>query len=271
MSPAMDSPPPSPEAPPAAVPPKRRRALWRFLAVSVSLFAILVILFLAFVSSNPQFVWLTPAQIAQAGRPGLLTRLKYQLIRLAGPLMRYYHSHGPNIMITSSIIRMSPGTGPPALGAPVASDASGMSAWILSPAQLASLRQSLRTNPAAFLLLSPSILTSSGVQSRASVGQSVPLAPGIYTNVGITLDATAKASSGSINLLLNASSTALSALPGSNGPSIKTNFSTACRVMLPDAGGLVISCKNADPANPTNYWVVVSPTLVDATGQPIKH
>lgn len=88
------------------------------------------------------------------------------------------------------------------------------------------------------------------------------------TNIGITLDTAATASAGSVKLLLGAISTQLAGQSTTNG--LKTNFSAACRVILPDAGALVMNCRNADASNPTNYWLIVSPTLVDAAGRSVK-
>jgi len=264
----MDSPPPKSEtlAAPAAL--RRRRALLRFLAVSISLLVILVILFLAFAPSDSQFAWLTPAQMAQATHAGPLTQLKYKLIRLAGPLMRFYHSHRPNILISSNILRISSPAPPADLGPPFITNSGGMSAWILSPAELLSFRQALKTNTTMTMLSSPSIQTASGGSAQAMIGQSISFSPGGITNIGVTLDTAPTASGDLVKMLLGASSTELAGQSITNG--IKTNFSAACRVVLPDAGALVINCRNADATNPTNYWLIVSPVLVDATGKPIK-
>jgi hypothetical protein len=264
----MDSPPPTSAMPPAAAAPNRRRALLRFLAVGVSLLVILVVLFLAFASPNEQFAWLTPAQMAQATHAGPFTQLKYKLIRLAGPLMRFYHRNRPNILISSNILKTSSPAAPADLGPPFITNSGGMSAWILLPAELTSLRQALKTNSAVTMLPSPRIQTASGGAAMAMVGQSITVSPGGITNIGITLDTVVTASSGSVKMLLGASSTELAGQSITNG--IKTNFSAACRVVLPDAGALVINCRNSDASNPTNYWLIVSPVLVDATGKPIK-
>jgi hypothetical protein len=267
----MDSPPLPSETPPAPFARNRPRAVRHFLAVFASLVLVLVlfVLFLTLASPNPQFVWMTPAQMAQATHPGPLTQLKYKLIRLAGPLMRYYHRNRPNIVISSNIITISSPSAPAALGAPFITNAAGMSAWILSPAELLTFRQALKTNTSVTMLSSPRILTASGGMARAVIGQSITLSSGGATNVGITLDTVTTASSGSVKMLLGASSTELAGHFIANG--LKTNFTAACRVLLPDAGALVINCRNADATNPTNYWLIVSPVLVDATGKPIKH
>jgi hypothetical protein len=269
MSLPMDSPPPTPAAPKVAVSSTRRRALRGFLALSVSFLLILVVLILVLTSSQPQFAWLTPDQMTQAAKPGPLTLLKYKIIRLAGPLMRYYHPNRLNIIISSSILQFSTASGPPALGAPFITNSDGMSAWILSSSELAVLRRSLKTNSGVFETVAPRIQTSSRMRSVASVQKQVNLAPGVIADVGSVIDATATVHSGSVTLLLFARSTE-AVSPPSDSPAVKTNFCAACRVTLPDAGGLIINCGNAGPANPTNYWLIISPVLVDAAGKPIK-
>jgi hypothetical protein len=263
--PSMDSRPTSSETPP------RRRTLLRFLAVSLSLLVVLVILFLAFASPNPQFTWMTPAQFAQANNAGLLTRLKYKLIYFAGPLMRYYHSHRPNILISANIFTSSSSIAPGILGAPFVANTNGMGAWVVSPAELFALRQALKTNLELSFVTKMSIQLGSGTWGGIrTMGSSARIAPGIYTNVGTMIDVQAKPVSHNINILLGASATEFSAFSSSNFPAIKTNFSAACRALIPDAGALVLNCRNADPANPTNYGLIISPVLVDATGKPIK-
>ena len=145
--------------------------------------------------------------MTRAGHPGKLTELKYRLIRLAGPLMRLYHSHRPNILISATIMKFSvAGAAPTAPGPPFINNDGGMNAWILSPAELFSFRQALKTNSALTMLASPRIQTASGIGTGVLIGQSIPLSPGVSTNVGIAMDATATVSSGSVKLLLGASS-----------------------------------------------------------------
>jgi hypothetical protein len=245
--------------------------LKRFFALCAFILILLGSLFIYLTSSQSQFTWLTPAQFAQANRPGALALLKYKLIKLGGPLMRYYHSHRPNIKISITVATLSTASEQPGLGAPFTTNTDGMSAWVLSPAALAALQQALKTNSAASFV--SHMITHTGNGQQAGMrrgGQSILLASGTYAYTGNSVDVVAKTSSTSIDLLLDASSTELSAVSTTNGPTVKTNFFAACRAILPDAGGLVINCRNADATNPTNYWLIVSPVLVDATGKPIK-
>ncbi len=269
----MDSPPPTSETPPAAAVPTRRRALRRFLIVIVSLLVVLVVLFFVFASPNPQFAWMTPVQMAQASRPGPLTQLKYKVMRLAGPLMRFYHSHRPNIHIAANVFTASSIAGQIDPAAPGLTNADGTRAWILPSQELSVFQQRLKTNSGVRFVSGMNIQTGDGMGAEVATGSrfSVNAATGAWTNIGTSIDALPKTSAGSINLLIHASSTELSGVSTTNGPAIKTNFSAACRVLLPDAGALVLNCRNADPSNPTNYWLIVSPVLVDATGKPVKH
>jgi hypothetical protein len=262
----MDSSPPTPNAPPVA--PVRRHAFRRFgIVFAVVVVLAIVLLLFCLPSVQPQFAWLTPAQAVQANHPGPLTQLKYKLIRLAGPLMRHFPSHRPSIMITAYIFTVPAKLGETVPDAPRVANSEGANAWILSPVELFSYQQRLKANPDVSLLFSPRIMTSSGVQARFSIGQSVP---GYASNIGITLDAAATASSGSINLLVNATDTQLAGPVMVSGTTVETNLSTACRARLPDAGGLVITCRKAGTSNGTNYWLIISPMLVDATGKPLK-
>ena len=267
----MDSPPPSSEPSPARVPLMCRRAVRRFLFFLVCVLFVIVVIVCLPPTQEPRFVWLTPAQAAQANRVGPLTSLKYKLMRMAGPLMRYYHGHRPNIRISTSIM-MSPATaGQPALGAPFVTNDRGMSAWILSSTNLNSFQQVLKANSKSEVAARMTIQMANGMHASIGYGvQHVPIAPGIFTNVGDFINVVAKSSSSSINLMLDVSSTELAGVPGTNRPSIKTNFCTACRVVLPDASSLVINCGNADTNNSTNYWLIVSPVLIDANGKPVK-
>lgn len=271
---SMDSPPPSPEVPQ----PVRRRSFRRFgIIFAVVLVLAIILLLLCLPSAQPQFAWLTPAQVAQASRPGPLTQLKYKLIRMVGPLMRHFPSHRPNIMITADILAQPVKLGQVAPDAPGVANSGGASAWILSPGDLLLFQQRLKASPSVNKLSSPRILTMSGGQAIFSTIRAVTLVStnlgvitGISTNYGLTTDIKATASGDSISILLNMSDTELVGPPVTPPPPIVTNLSAVCRVRLANGGGLVISSGQTGPGDSTNYWLVISPTLVDAAGKPIK-
>jgi hypothetical protein len=260
----MDSLPQMPEATLTVA--SRRHPIRRLLVVSAVVLVLLIILF-RLLWPSPQFIWLTPAQAAQANRPGLLTQLKYKLMRLSGPLMRYYSRRSDYILISTEIFNVNAAVDPAGPDAPCVIKDDGSRAWILSPDKLISFRQGFQAYTNVSKVFSPRIQTSSGGMTRCSMTQSVP---GSTNVVGFTLDVTARSTSRSVNLFVDATDTSWTWAKGTTNISIITNFAAACRTQLADAGGLVINCRGTDPASATNYWLIISPMLVDATGKPIK-
>jgi hypothetical protein len=280
----MDSSPPATgTSSSSAGQPQKHHAPLRWVYAILGLFLVILALVLVLVlpeGSNRQFTWMTSEQITQAMTPGPLTILSYRVQRMLGPLMRYYHSTRPNIVITSEFVTASPDeAGEFGLGAPAATNANGLCVWILSSKQMASFSKALKTRSVISILR---IQTADGTQAaismglgnpnpmptlRLSRGQSTPAAP----SVGRTgIDILPKISADGVNLLLSAISAEADpqTTPGSAG--IRTNFFAACRVLVPDAGGLVLDCGDSGGGSETNYWLIVSPVLVDARGMPIK-
>ncbi len=269
----MDSSPPSLEASASTTtrPHKPRFALRWAIAILGLLFLIFTVVLILPEGSNRDFTWLTPAQMQQNMKPGPLTLLKSKVRNLLGPLMRYYHRNRPLITISSSIMKVSDtAAAQTALGAPIQTNADGTRAWILSAAELADLQRQLKTNPGVSNLMSPRIQTGDGFGGQMTMGRAVSLAPGVSTNVGTVIDILARSSRGLVNLLLAVSSTDLASPQTSSQIVIKTNFSVACRVLVPNAGAVVISCGQPSPDTPANCWLIVSPVLVDARGRPFK-
>lgn len=262
----MDSPTPSSETPI----PSRRRTLRRLLFLAAFVIFALLVLLILLPAPAPRFAWLTPAELQQATRPSRFTLIKYKLEYLAGPLLRHLPRHPVYFIISSTIFTAAPEASIQTnLGPPFATNAGGLSAWIVPADQIGAFRRALRTNGAVSIQPSPQVQVGSGVQASASIGQNVSLIPGTYTNVGITMDTAATPGSGFINLLIGVSSTALSS-SSSNTPVIKTNFSTACQVTLPQLATLLVRCGQTDSASPSNYWLLVSPAMIDTKGKPVK-
>ncbi len=51
---------------------------------------------------------------------------------------------------------------------------------------------------------------------------------------------------------------------------LKTNAVIGFRVLVPDAGGILINCDNSAGANGRGPWLLFSPSREDASGNPIK-
>ena len=262
--------PPRVSAPPPAQPARRGRLILRVSILILILLLLAVFLLLALShKSNRQFQWLTDEQFSRSMKPNSPTRLADKLQSAVDSLWQHFHANHPEILINCSVLLLSPMvTAQTNLGAPAYTNALGARAWILSPAQRAALQMPFQLDPGVFKLTSARIQTSDGTPCRMSSDQSVPLAPHIYTNVGTTIDLRAKSSPHSVNLLLRACITELS--PTDSQVAINTNFFAACRVVIPDAGAVVIdSGPPSAPGQPT-YWLIVSPVQIDPRGVPIN-
>ena len=221
-------------------------------------------------SPVPTFAWLTQAEMARLTQTGPLTLLKDKVTRLTAPLWRRYWNTQPQILIDSRLLTLSGAAADQiGLGAPVATDSEGMRAWILSPAELSDLLQRLKTAPEVSLIGGPRAQTAAGTSARTFFGNTV-LVAGTNVPVGLSLDLSPRVRSGSIQLLLGVTYTIRVVTPAVSAAVLRTNLAVACRVLLPNGGGLVVSGGNKRGFHETNYWLILSPTAVDARGQPIK-
>ncbi|MDB6108878.1 MAG: hypothetical protein JWR69_628 [Pedosphaera sp.] len=257
---------PQPEpSPPTPAPRRRPRLLWRLLLVGLGLLSLLAIILLVAASTPLQnrVTWLTPAELTRLNQPGLLTRLKYTLMNLTGPLWRYVQRNGPSIKIDSSLFKLSlTAVQQTSLGFPLATNAQGLRAWVLPPAELNDFKQRLRGLPGVRHLNSAGIQTGDGTQASLSNGGSVLMA-GTAVQAGLTIDVAPQRVRQSLRLNLGVTSTEPTNSSPNSAPSIRTNLALACQALLPNAHGLVLDGGNG-------YWFILSPTLVDARGRPIK-
>jgi hypothetical protein len=218
----------------------------------------------------PPVAWLTQAEMARRTQPGPLTRLKDKVISLTAPLWRRYWNTQPQILIDSRLLTLSAATADQTgLGAPVATNTDGMRAWILSSAELSGLLMRLKTTPEASLLGRPRAQTAAGTSARTFFGNTI-LVAGKNVPVGLSLEVSPKVRSESIQLLLAFTSSESVASPAANAAALRTNLAVACRVVLPNSGGLVVNGGLTNGLGGANYWLILSPTAVDARGQPIK-
>jgi hypothetical protein len=251
--------------------PKSKRHVRRRISFVVLLLLLVVILFSTLPSRpDPPFLWLTPEEMARLTQAGPLAKLKDKVITLTEPLWRRYWNTRPQILIDSRLLMLSAAAADQTgLGAPVAASSDGMRAWILSPAELSSLLQRLKTTPEASLLSRPRAQSAAGTSARTFFGNTMIVA-GKNVPVGLTLEVSPKVRSGSIQLLLAFTSSESVASLAANAAALRTNLAVACRVFLPNAGGLVVAGGNTDGPRTTNYWLILSTTAVDARGNPTK-
>ena len=256
---------------PASPIPKPNRYCRRGFALAMLGVLLLVITLLLTLASRPgpPFAWLTQGEMARLTHPRPLTRLKEKVIILTLPLWMRYWNTQPQILVDSSLLTLSTAaveqTG---LGTPVATNCNGMRAWVLPPTELKALRQRLNVLPDASSGTRLRIHAVSGMGVQAFTGGTTRIA-GTNTPVGLTVHLIPKYVSPSVELTLDATWTEIGA-PSGQVEAVKTNLGVACRVLFPNAGGLVVDGVNAWDASGKNHWLIVSPTTVDARGNPKK-
>lgn len=248
----------------------RRTSLKTALIALGVLLLVIVSFFTDSAPSGDKVVWLTPAQLARINQRGPLTRAKDRLMHWTAPLWKFYWRSRPQILIDSSLLTLSAAAAEQtSLGAPVAANIDGMRAWILSPAELSAFQQRLKTASDASLIGKPRAQTANGARARMFVGNSV-LVAGNNVPIGLTADFVPRIVHNSVKLMIAVASTEAITPPSGNRTAVKTNFAAVCRALIPNVGGLVVAGDNAKDADGKSYWLIVSPTALDARGKPLK-
>ena len=268
----MDSVPGSSE--PTSPIPKRKGHPVRRFALAVAALGVLLLVFILFFTltskPEPTFLWLTPAEVAQLADSSPLTRLKDKFMSLTAPLWRRYWNRQPQVLIDSTLLTLPAGVVEKMnLGAPVATSADGLHAWIVSPSELKAMKDRIEAMRDPWLIGKPRIQTASGVRGVTFMGRTLQVG-GTNALVGVTLDVVPKTILDSTKLTIGVTATEVAASQSVNNEGIKTNLVAACQALLPNSGGLLIDSGNAKDASGRNYWFIVSPTTVDARGNPVK-
>ena len=259
-------------AAPASVSNRRKGIrVWVFIAV-----ACLVAVVVAIIPSNspnssnntapePNLVWLDQSQFARPMQPGRLKRLYYKVVNLGAPLWQHFRGSKTNILINFKVLAVHGlSTGNLGIGAATATNQTGTQIWILSPSELADLRQQLKTAHGIDVVNSPSLTDADGMSATIFVGQALPQTS---ASVGVMIDVNPKIAYRQFQLVMNALYT-----EPTDSPTIpiRTNLSAACRVILSNAGGALISSPASRDPNGTNYWLILDSTAIDRTGKPVK-
>ena len=245
---------------PEVTAPTKRVRRFRLILVLLTLLVLVISALFLFPPADTKMVWLTPAAVQEAAKPGPLKTAWYRFRRMIGPLNRLLPaSQKARLRFDSSIYSLT--NAPFDLGAPTATSTNGMCAWIIPPSSLQSFRAQLKSLPPDALLGSPRMQTSDGIRSQMSIGSSIVVG-GKIVPVGLIVDLFPKISKNSIRLVVSVVDSQTEA------SSIKTNFAVGCAATVPDGGALVI---DAGGAGEGRHWMVLSPVLVDATGVPLKH
>lgn len=263
VHPGMD---PSQPAPP----PRRPR---RFhLGIIIGTLAVVIVTILGVstasrkAATEPNFVWLDPAQFARQRRPGRLKILYYKALNLSAPLWQRFRRPKTPIQIVTRIFAVHGVRAEQLdLGTPRGTNAASGQVWILSASDLEALQQRFKNLDGIDLVSAPTILVGDGTSASLFNGQSLPAPLGF---VGVAVDVNPKIASHQMHVAMSAVYSEVDQNKGSSP--IRTNLCAACRVRMPNAGGLLIKAPDPQANNGTNYWFLLCPTAIDATGNPIK-
>lgn len=245
----------------------RKHVRVSILVISIVILA-LIIIALAVSSKNrapePNFIWLDQAEFARQMHPGRLKRLYYKALNLAAPLLKHFKSSKKQLVIDTSIFA-SHGTTIEELrvGVPVATNELGSRLWILSTAELQNIRYRIQDSKGVNLVNRPRMTLLEGTRASICVGQSAPQGTAF---IGVSVDMFPKVISHQFQVGMNA----LYTEPGDIAANVKTNISAACRVMVPNAGAVLIASPDAKQSNGTNFWLLLSPTAIDGAGNAIS-
>lgn len=251
---------------PLAKPSSSGRRWIGIVAVAVVLLS-LVVIALCLASKNspePALVWLDPVQFTAQMQPGRLKKMYYKVLNLAAPLLKHLISPKKQLVIDARVFA-SHGTPIDELqvGTPIGTNEMGARAWILSASELQGLRRRIEASRNVALVNSPRMTLADG--TRASMSD-IQTAPQGMTFVGVSLDMYPKIVSHQFELNLNAVYTE----PGEAVATVKTNISATCRVVVPNGGGILVSSPDTRQPLSTNYWIILSPTAIDAAGKAIR-
>jgi hypothetical protein len=212
------------------------------------------------------FVWLDQSQFARQMQPGRLKRLYYKIVHITAPVWQRFRRPKTQIHINSKLLAVHGVTaGQLGISAAVATNETGAQVWILSPSDLDDLRQRLKTVSGIDVVNAPSIITADGQPASLAAGHGHPKTSAW---IGVTLNVDPKIVSHQFQLTMSANYTESS--DDTATASIRTNISAACRVRLPNAGGVMIAGPEPRGLNGTNYWLILSATAIDGFGKPIK-
>lgn len=276
----MDS-APGTAGPISALPKRRPRILLRVVLASGVLLLAIILLLAPAVWPDPKIVWLTPSELARPAHSTVFAHYKYKLAVLVWPLIHNYWHGRLSINTDANFLMLSASAMEQAgLGAPFATNADGQRIWVLSPTEMASFQERLKTVPGALSICKTGVQTAEGRQGQARVRKLEDLGIKALTNgvqplvrhipIDLTVDVLPRIASGSIKLTIAVTATELIASQPGIPVINRTNLSAACRVSVPNAGGLIMEGGNAKDASGNTCLLIASPIAVDSRGNRIK-
>jgi len=249
---------------PSPTKPLRKRWLIYTFAAIVVVGAVAVVLMTPRRETGDKFVWMTSAQLAQTLKPGMLTRIKYQILRWPGP-WRWFQSHKPVIQIDVQVLDIPNGR----VLAPLAqvdscwTNHDNQVAWIVGTDELKNVNQALKGPEVKGDMR---LTVADGMQAAIATGTAIP-ATSLFC--GTSAQLLSKIDHGKFKLLVQATSTEPAPVHPLVTASMQTNLSIACRALVPNGGALIIEdCANRHSG--TNCCMIISCVAIDPKGNPVK-
>jgi len=237
------------------------------IGIAVSVFVLLGVLIFAIAigskSASPEatLVWLEPIQFAGQMQTNRFARVYYKALNFAAPVLRHFQRPKTQILIASKFLAAHDvSMSQLGIGASNGTNQTGVQAWILSPVELEQIEKQMKRMKGLEVVNAPRITLTDGTTASVCCGQTDPKS---LQFIGVTVDVAPRIASHQFVVPMSAIYTEL------NG-AIQTNLYAACRVVVPNAGGILISSPESKDTNGTNYWIILSPTAIDASGKMIR-
>ena len=249
---------------PAPTTPIRKRWRIRILAGVVVIAAIMAVVMTSPRETPDEFVWMTPAQVAQSLTPGRLTRLKYKVMRWPGP-WRWFPRSKRVIRIHMQVLAVTNGVVP--AFAQVDScwtNRDNKVAWIAGPDDLKEVEQNLKDSGAK-TKGEMSLTVPDGMQASMASGTAIPATSSFS---GTSAQLLAKIEHVKFNLLVEATSSEPAPPHAILTAGVQTNLSIACRALVPNGGALIVEGAG-NGVSGTNYYMIISCVAIDSKGNPI--
>ena len=249
--------------------PKSRghKALWLVAVVGAVLLGAVHVLH----RSTPEdrsLKWLTPAEIVRANRAGPITQLEWKLLRVIGPLGNIFRSQTINIGLDVTYISLASEWARQFTPAGfAATNIDRVSAWILTKDEVADCIRRLQTSQSPASVSECRIITGDGGQARLYQGGARVIG-GTNIPIGLTIDVLPKIETGSLKLVLAATSIDAVESRHQGSPEVRTNLAAACQSFIPNDGALMLA--RTDPEEGRAYWLIIRAAAVDAKGKPRK-
>jgi hypothetical protein len=262
----------------------RRRLLWIGVA-SVSILILAIVVLIAVSRPVERFVWLTPSQAEQMAHPQPPSKIVAKLKSWIAPILRRIQPAPPIVYIDTIMVPFSPDEVRfTTTNSPVATNANGMRAWVMSPSDWDELQGRLISilGNSPFRLGRPNFDCPAGARaeftSRINTPANLPAGA-----IQMEVDMIPKDGRGTIPMDVSFVSTEWPNSPtmpnwsfssswppvrtnsqnlvnSARPPALRTNYVVACRAQIPDGGALLIQCGNLGWDNKTPFWFIASPT-----------